>query len=161
MPFFDDQAYCKDDDSVDDSTRTNEYDSDDSFIASENSEDSIASEDLSHKELQEEQVEKGTKKRKSPGRPSIKERKIKLEEKPVGHLAYPVNDFSLTVTKAGGDVAITTLDLVFKFIEEYCLKGMAAFEVGKRAFNLHIQALFRIHYPKSKGNSNSLCLIIT
>ena len=79
MPFFDDQAYCKDDDSVDDSTRTNEYDSDDSFIASENSED------LSHKELQEEQVEKGTKKRKSPGRPSIKERKKELEEKPVGH----------------------------------------------------------------------------
>ena len=79
-----------------------------------------------------------------------------MEQKPVGHAAYPVNDFSLTVTKKGGDVAVTSLDLVFKFIEQYCLKGMAAFEVGKRAFNLHIQGLYRIHYPKAKGKYKSV-----
>lgn len=46
---------------------------------------------------------------------------------------------------------MNTLDLVFNFIEQHCLKGVIAFEVGKRVFNLHIQGLFRVHYPKSKG----------
>ena len=150
MSLFDDEAHCKDGDSEEDSSGVNDYDYDDSFIASENDEESISTNESSFKEVQQRQEVKKT--RKGAGRPNIKKRKMEVEEKPVGHLSYPVNDFSLTITKKGGDVANNTLDLVFKFIEEHCLKGMVAFEVGKRAFNMHIQGLFRVHYPKSKGN---------
>lgn len=145
MPLFDDEAQCKDGDSCSESSGTNEYDYDDSFIASENCEDSISDPSV------EVEVKRKRGRPSIPGRPSIKKRKVESTEKPVGHLSYPVNDFSLTVTKKGGDVVNNCLDLVFKFIEEHCLKGVAAFEVGKRAFNLHVQGLFRIHYPKSKG----------
>lgn len=146
MSLFDDEAHCKDGDSEYESHGTNEYDMDDSFLASENSEDSISSHSV--------EVEIKKKRGRPPSaaaRPNIAARKAEFTEKPVGHLSYPTNDFSLTITKKGGDVAHNSLDLVFKFIEEYCIKGVIAFEVGKRAFNLHIQGLFRLHYPKTKG----------
>lgn len=95
MPIFDDEARCKDDDSGSETTRTNEYDSDDSFLASENSIEMMS----------EHSVEVEVKRKRGRpsllGRPSVKKRIVDMAEKPVGHLSYPANDFSLTVTKKG------------------------------------------------------------
>lgn len=152
MPFFDDEAHCKEEDSEAESFDTNDYDFDDSFIASENSgNDTLSESSVSHHSVEPE-IKKKRGRPRLPGRPNIEKRRDENTEKPIGHLSYPTNDFSLTITKTGGDVANNTLDMIFKFIEEHCVKGVVAFEVGKRAFNLHIQGLFRIHYPKSKGN---------
>lgn len=67
-----------------------------------------------------------------------------------GDSSYPVNDFSLTVTKTGGDVSRDAIDRVAEFIEKYCLKGGVSTEVGQRVFNLHLQGLFRIRWPIRK-----------
>lgn len=67
-----------------------------------------------------------------------------------GDSSYPLNDFSLTITKTGGDVSRDAIDRVAEFIEKYCLKGGVSTEVGQRAFNLHLQSLFRIRWPVRK-----------
>ncbi len=41
------------------------------------------------------------------------------------------------------------LDVIAKFIEDHCLKGGVSTEVGQRAFNLHLQGLFRLRWPKT------------
>ena len=70
--------------------------------------------------------------------------------KPPGTSAYPTNDFSLTVTKTKDDVGLDALDSVALFIEQHCLKGGVSTEVGQRAFQLHLQGVFRIHWPSTK-----------
>jgi hypothetical protein len=74
----------------------------------------------------------------------------KLVFKVPGDSSYPVNEFSLTVTKTGEDVGLESLDTIGKFIVDHCLKGGVSTEVGQRAFNLHLQGVFRIHWPKLK-----------
>lgn len=44
-------------------------------------------------------------------------------ERPIGHDAYPVNEFSLTVTKIKGDVHLAAASCVHSFIKEFCIKG--------------------------------------
>ena len=70
--------------------------------------------------------------------------------KPPGDSAYPINDFSLTITKTKDDVGLDALESIAKFIEEKCLKGGVSTEVGQRAFQLHLQSVFRIHWPSHK-----------
>lgn len=67
-----------------------------------------------------------------------------------GHINFPINDFSLTITKTCGDVAFHCLEIIFSFIKQYCLKGGVSTEVGHRANNLHLQAVVRIQYPSTK-----------
>lgn len=84
-------------------------------------------------------------------------------EKMVGHDSYPVNEFSIAVSKIKG-----ALPLLHDFIKEFCIKGkviacmltyrgnvftlgVASTEVGKRAHNLHLQAVIKVHYPKAKA----------
>lgn len=85
---------------------------------------------------------------KTRGRPPKIQKTV--EEKLPGDLTFPETDFSLTITKTGEDVSLELLDILYEFLLQYCVKGGVSFEVGARAFNLHIQGLFRIHYPKTK-----------
>jgi len=54
------------------------------------------------------------------------------------------------VTKTKDDVGLDALDSVALFIEQHCLKGGVSTEVGQRAFQLHLQGVFRIHWPSTK-----------
>eukprot|EP01034_Spumella_vulgaris_P037734 gene37734-46561_t len=51
-----------------------------------------------------------------------------------GHSSYPVNEFSLTITKTGEDVGLESLDTIGKFIVDHCLKGGVSTEVASRYF---------------------------
>ena len=70
--------------------------------------------------------------------------------KPPGDSAYPTNDFSLTITKTKDDVGLDSLDAVAKYLEEHSIKGGVSTEVGQRAFQLHLQGVFRMHWPATK-----------
>lgn len=158
LNFFDKEATCGSDSGSDSNDDDNEYEKD-SFLASEDDVDDLSSEcseaaenndDVSAESSQHVVVDIPLIK-KARGRPSKKARKEEMTEKPPGHSSYPANDFSLTITKQGGDVALNSIDFIYNgFILPMCIKGALAFEVGQRAFNLHIQGLFRVHYPKSK-----------
>ena len=63
---------------------------------------------------------------------------------------FPVFNYSITITKPGGDVGSQVLDLVDSFMKSHCLQGGAATEVGKRAHRFHLQCLMRMKYPSSK-----------
>ena len=76
--------------------------------------------------------------------------KEKIEGKDPGHETFPINNFSLTISKCKGDVPLTLLELVHNWIVSHCEKGGVATEVGKRAFNFHLQALLSIRYPRTK-----------
>jgi hypothetical protein len=67
-----------------------------------------------------------------------------------GDSTYPVRDFSLTVTKTKDDVGLDALESVASFIEVHCVKGGVATEVGQRAFQLHLQGMFRMKWPATK-----------
>jgi hypothetical protein len=73
--------------------------------------------------------------------------KAASEFKPPGDSSYPTHDFSLTITRTGTDVGIDSLDSVAIFIETNCLKGGVSTEVGQRVFQLHLQGVFRMHWP--------------
>jgi len=94
------------------------------------------------------------------GRPKGKTAAVKEVEKPPGDPTYPVNAFSLTITKSGKDISLDCLDIVDAFIKQYCLQGLVATEVGKKKFQLHLQAVIRLHYPKSKDFCVKLSKII-
>eukprot|EP01031_Cornospumella_fuschlensis_P027563 gene27563-33289_t len=68
-----------------------------------------------------------------------------------GDASFPLNDFSLTVSKtSGGDIPMpTSLDAIQAFIVDYCVKGAVSTEVGSRAFHLHLQGVLRLRYPKT------------
>lgn len=80
--------------------------------------------------------------------------------KPPGHDHYPINDFSLTVSKLKGDAAVGLIDVIYNFIEEFGLKGGASTEVGHRAHNPHLQCVFRIKYPREPDSVKTLTKII-
>jgi hypothetical protein len=60
-------------------------------------------------------------------------------EKFPGDKSFPVNCFSVTVTKNGGDIQTEYLDIMDNFLKQHCLRGAFSLEVGTRAFNLHLQ----------------------
>jgi hypothetical protein len=75
----------------------------------------------------------------------------KIEEKTIGHPTFPVSDFSLTIIKSKGDIAVVALDIVYEeFIKPFCIKGAIATEVGTRAHNLHLQGVFKARYPTNR-----------
>ncbi len=67
-----------------------------------------------------------------------------------GDSTYPINDFSLTITKTKDDVGLDSLDSIAHFMELHCLKGGVSTEVGQRVFQLHLQGVLRIHWPTTK-----------
>lgn len=64
-----------------------------------------------------------------------------------GHPSFPINDFSLTITKSNGDVGLDAFESVAVFIKDHCIKGGVATEVGKRKFQYHLQGIMRMHWP--------------
>lgn len=67
-----------------------------------------------------------------------------------------MNEFSLTVSKTGGDVDLSLLDKVDDFIKEYAICGGVATEVGSRAHNLHLQGALSIRYPRDVNHVKKL-----
>ena len=80
--------------------------------------------------------------------------------KPPGHHTFPINDFSLTITKTGGDIELYIMDKVHDFIVTYALKGGISTEVGHKVHNLHLQGMFSIRYPKDKKHLVELVKLI-
>lgn len=66
---------------------------------------------------------------------------------PPGHPHYPINNFSLTVSRLKQDIAPTLLDVIHTFLSQYAIKSGLSTEVGHRAFNLHLQGTFSMRYP--------------
>ena len=102
--------------------------------------------------------------KKSVGRP--RESKLKNKqtvsrdaegnEKSIGHMSFPLNKYSLTISRGSLDIAYDTLDIIEKFLKKNTQKGGAATEVGARNHNLHIQSAFSIHYPKTEDAQKTL-----
>lgn len=102
------------------------------------------------------------------------------EEKEPGDETFPVNCFSLTISKTKGncrnttnysnrvtflysntgDVPLPLLEVIHSWIVQHCVKGGIATEVGKRAFNFHLQGLLQIRFPKTKPFVTRLAKII-
>ena len=80
--------------------------------------------------------------------------------KPIGHISYPVNSFSLTISKIGGDVPTNLLDIVKSWMEANCMRGGISLESGARAHNLHVQGVLEMMYGKSKQHQKALVKII-
>lgn len=164
LRIIDDEAECSDE-SKNNSSSEDESNSVNDFIVNDGDlSDSHYLDESSICDTEEEREEPVAKKRK-PGRPkgSTKPKaapkvkvskaaalKKKIFEKLPGDSSYPVHDFSLTVTKTGQDVGADALHNVYKFIKKYCLKGGVSTEVGQRAFNHHLQGVFRLHWPSTK-----------
>jgi hypothetical protein len=49
-----------------------------------------------------------------------------------------------------GDIALSTLDVIDLFHQNYCIKGGVSTEVGSRAHKLHLQGIFRTRYPTAQ-----------
>ena len=108
------------------------------------------------------------------------------DEKLPGDETFPVNAFSLTISKCKGksirislnchlsslmsamlfsscligDVPLPLLEVVYNWIVAHCVKGGIATEVGKRAFNFHLQGLLQLRYPKTKPYVTKLSKIL-
>jgi hypothetical protein len=94
--------------------------------------------------------------KKARGRPPGKTKDVALSDKPPGDSAYPVNDFSLTVTRTKADVGLDAFQAIGDFIDKFSIKGGVSTEVGQRMFNLHLQGVFRMHWPATKEYSQRL-----
>ena len=64
------------------------------------------------------------------------------------------------MAKINGDVPLNYIDITGKFIEDNCIRGMASGEVGARAHNLHVQAVFEARYATSEKHMKQLKSII-
>lgn len=71
-------------------------------------------------------------------------------------MVFPVTEWSLTITKNKSDVALNTIDILAVFMEKYCLKGGISTEVGSRVFQLHLQGVLRLHWPKTEERIKEL-----
>lgn len=68
-----------------------------------------------------------------------------------GDPTLPKTTFSLTVSRAkSSDVHQNCLDILHKWLSTFCIKFLIAFEVGKRAFNLHVQGVLVMLYSPSE-----------
>lgn len=186
--FFDEEAGGADDDSQQDDDETelnNEYENDSFLVPSDDEEDEDFSdedeeahdqqplrenEDLHVDGLKPKSTGKNTSsltlQHRGRGRPRKNNAEINQRQqvssqaiKEPGHFTFPVNDFSLTISKTKGDVDMTLLDSIQAFFEQYCIKGGVSTEVGHRAFNLHFQGIFRIKFPKDKASVTVLAKI--
>lgn len=145
---IDDEAHCADDNESD-------FESDDDKIQNESfidDEDEFSCASMEDK-ANDLPAPATVKKR---GRPSGTTKVTSQSFKAPGDSAYPVNDFSLTITKTKDDVGLDALDNIAKFIEEHCIKGGVSTEVGHRVFQLHLQGIFRIHWPSNKEYTQRL-----
>ena len=76
-----------------------------------------------------------------------------------GHDTFPLNSWSLTITKSKDDVPAQILEIMDNFVKLYCAKGAVATEVGPRAHHYHIQGLLSLRYPTTIPYKKSLSKI--
>jgi len=149
--YFEEEAQCKDDTSENLSDAEDESGSLDDFIVEDG-------------ELSDSHYTRGRTPSPSPkkqrGRPPAKQKSPIEQVKPPGDSTYPVNDFSLTVTRPKADVGQDALNAIGDFIEKTCIKGGVSTEVGQRMFNLHLQGVFRLHWPATKEFTQRLQKIL-
>ena len=69
--------------------------------------------------------------------------------KEIGHPSFPLNSFSLTISKVKGDVDSSLLDSVQAVLQSISTKFVLGLEVGVRAFNMHIQGVLSLLMPKT------------
>lgn len=69
--------------------------------------------------------------------------------KEIGHASFPLNSFSLTISRIKGDVDPSLLDAVQAVLEPISTKFVLGLEVGIRAFNMHIQGVISLLMPKT------------
>ena len=153
---FDDEAACSGEDSEDPSGDDEDQLSDDFVVADgELSDSHYYDDDEEIKPVRKsstitKSVTGG--KRKSPA----VAKGNKSATKPPGDSSYPVHEFSLTITKTKDDIGLDALESVAQFIEQNCLKGGVATEVGRRAFQLHLQGLMKLRWPSTKEHVQRL-----
>jgi hypothetical protein len=94
--------------------------------------------------------------RKTPQTRAVERAKAAVGSKPPGHSSFPCNEFSLTITRSKADVALDSLDAVALFMEKHCIKGAVSTEIGQRAFQLHLQGVLRLHWPRTKERVQEL-----
>ena len=76
-------------------------------------------------------------------------RKKSAVSKEIGHPSFPLNSFSLTISKVKGDVDSSLLDSVQAVLQSISTKFVLGLEVGVRAFNMHIQGVISLLMPKT------------
>lgn len=69
--------------------------------------------------------------------------------KEIGHSSFPLNSFSLTISRIKGDVDPSLLDGVQAVLQPISTKFVLGLEVGIRAFNMHIQGEISLLMPKT------------
>lgn len=109
-----DDSASEDSASVESSPRSRS--SDESFIDNdEQEEDSCSPQDLYVAECVQD----------NPSTNSVRDRRIDYvnKDKDIGHDSYPINEFSLTISKIKGDVHQIAIELLHNFIKETCIKG--------------------------------------
>ena len=62
----------------------------------------------------------------------------------------------MTISRGTKYVPLELLDVLKVFLKNNTLKFGAAFEVGSRNYNLHVQSAFSIRYPKSAESQREL-----
>jgi hypothetical protein len=145
---IDEEAHCDDEESEDGSETDEENEEDVQFIVGDGelSDSHYCTKDAL-----------ATPTKKAKGRPPGKTKQgPALSDKPPGDSSYPVNDFSLTVTRTKTDVGLDAFQAIGDFIDKYSLKGGVSTEVGQRMFNLHLQGVFRMHWPSTKEYTQRL-----
>ena len=69
--------------------------------------------------------------------------------KEIGHSSFPLDSFSLTMSRVKGDVDPSLLDAVQAVLEPISNKFVIGLEVDIRAFNVHIQRVISLLMPKT------------
>ena len=90
------------------------------------------------------------------GSATQKDSQVKLPGDPT----YPLNSFSLTISKAADDVDRQTLDTVHNYLSRVCTQSLVSFESGSKKHNLHIQGIFSMLFPRTPASIAQLRKIL-
>ncbi len=167
LKLFDDEASCSSDSDFNSDDVEEDSDDDygnDSFIVdSDDDEEDVGVHEYPSVAVKSASNSDEPQQKKQRGRPR-KERADDIsaswKNRKPGDDHFPVNNFSLTISKCGGDVDLYLLDRVHGFLQEFCIKGGVSTEVGHRAHMLHLQSLFSVRYPKDKEHVKELTKLI-
>ena len=85
---------------------------------------------------------------------------VQQQRKLPGHPTFPLNHFSLTISKIKCDVELYLLDVLHAFLVENAVRGGVSTEVGHRAHNLHLQSVFSMKYPRDPKSVKELTKMI-
>jgi len=84
---------------------------------------------------------------------------VNIEKQP-GDDCFPITGFSITISRLKQDVSHELLHVIGNWIKANCVKGVVSTEVGKRAFNLHLQICIQLRWPGTPAATKALAKII-